>query len=344
MLQQTRVSVVEPRFRSFIERFPTVEALADADLESVLSAWSGLGYYRRARHLHAAAREIARRGGFPSSLAGLRELPGVGDYTAAAVGSIAFGWLEPALDGNVMRVTARWLALDGSPTRAAVREQLRGAAAAFLDRERPGDSNQALMELGATVCTPRAPRCGDCPLRRSCRARELGEPERYPPPRRRRALERHALIAAVVVREDRCLLVRRDEDAELLAGTWEIPWVRADRAQASDALAAHYGGEFELHERCGILRHTITFRELVVEVVRARLTAPPTGEGERARWFAAHELAHVPHSSLVAKILRCAGELDAGAAAGGEDVPADQLVVDFAQPLGDQRGEDLEQA
>src|SRR5436190_8369807 len=216
MLQQTQVAVVREPFARFMARFPTVEELARAPAEAVLASWSGHGYYRRARNLHAAARAIVAAGGFPRSLVGLRALPGIGDYTAAAVGSIAFDLVEPVLDGNVLRVLARLGAVDDDTGRAAVRERLRAVGRGLVDPARPGDSNQALMELGATVCTPQKPACPVCPLRSRCAASAAGEPERYPAPRARRATERHALVAALVERRGRYLFMRRAEDSALL--------------------------------------------------------------------------------------------------------------------------------
>src|SRR4051794_9600327 len=171
MLQQTRVEVVLPYYARFLERFPTVRHLAATPLEDVLALWSGLGYYRRARQLHAAAQRVAAAGGdFPQTLEGLRALPGIGDYTAAAVASIAFGVAAPVLDGNVERVLSRWLAVSENPKESQARRRLLAAAESLLDPRRPGDSNQALMELGATLCTPRKPKCLFCPIAGGCRA------------------------------------------------------------------------------------------------------------------------------------------------------------------------------
>ncbi len=181
MLQQTRVEAARPYFDRFLETFPSVEALAAASEESVLSLWSGLGYYQRARRLHAAARQIvANKGEFPTTTEGWRKLPGVGRYTAAAVASIVFGAREPAIDGNVMRVVARLLVLEEDPKNNAGFQAIETRARDLLDSERPGDSNQAIMELGATICRPRKPLCSTCPLEEGCLATATGEPERYP--------------------------------------------------------------------------------------------------------------------------------------------------------------------
>lgn len=307
MLQQTQVAVVREPFASFMRRFPTVEALAAAPLEDVLAAWSGLGYYRRARNLHSAARAIAAAGEFPRTLSGLCALPGIGEYTAAAVGSIAFDLVEPVLDGNVLRVLARLEATADDTGRTAVRARLRGVARGLVDPIRPGDSNQALMELGATVCTPQKPGCPVCPLKARCAAWASGEPERYPTARTRRATERHGLIAVLVERRGKFLFMLRGEERTLLGGTWEVPWVAAGEPAPEQALAARYGGRFTLGEPCGKVKHTITFRSLAIEVRRGRFTGR-VASGVEAAWLTADELARQPHSSLVKKILRRGAE------------------------------------
>ncbi len=315
MLQQTRVETVVPYYRRFLERFPDVHALAAAPLEEVLARWSGLGYYRRARQLHAAAGRIAREG-FPETAEAWRELPGIGEYTAAAVASIAFGEAAPVLDGNVERVTARLLALDEDPKRAAPRRRLREAAAALLDPERPGDGNQALMELGARICTPRSPECPRCPLGPGCEARRLGEPERFPAPRERRRAVRLRRVVAVVERDGRRLLFRRGAQEELLAGFWELPWTGEGTREgagkgwdngAGDAaalLARRYGGRWRLGERVGEVRHGITHRAFELEVRRAEVEgAGAVAEGREAGWFTPEEIGGLPTSSMVGKVL-----------------------------------------
>jgi A/G-specific adenine glycosylase len=340
MLQQTRVEAVLPYYERFLARFPTVEALAAARLEEVLALWSGLGYYRRARQLHAAAVRIAAGGAFPGTVAGLRALPGVGDYTAAAVASIAFGVQVPVMDGNVERVMARRLAQAGDPKSAGARRQLLVAAAALLEPARPGDSNQALMELGATLCLPARPRCLLCPLRAGCRAALAGEAELYPPPRRKRAPERRQLLVAVVVRGERVLLYRRPAESELLAGTWELPWMELDEASGSSApsptppkevLAAKYGGGWRLGRPVAEVRHGITHRDLRVTVCRAELDwagAAEVSECGASGWFDAAERAALPMSSLVGKVLR------AIAVAGPERSSESVGVVDAVEDEG----------
>ena len=318
MLQQTRVETVLPYYERFLARFPDVHALAAAPLEEVLALWSGLGYYRRARQLHAAAARMAREG-FPETSGGWRELPGIGEYTAAAVASIAFGEAAPVLDGNVERVAARLQALAGDPKRAAPRRHLRAAAAALLDPERPGDSNQALMELGARICTPRSPKCLLCPLETACEGRRTGEPERFPAPRERRRPVRLSRVVAGVEEEDgRRLLFRRGADEELMPGLWELPWTGEGgdgtglggpaRDGAAALLARRYGGRWRLGEPLGTVRHGITHRDFELEVRPGRVEGGcevAEGPGGRAAaWFGPGEIAGLPTSSMVGKVLR----------------------------------------
>lgn len=314
MLQQTRVETVVPYFERFMERFPTAEALAAASVEEPLGLWSGLGYYQRARRLHAAACRIVDLGGeIPRTLEGLLEIPGVGPYTAAAVGSIAFGLVAPVLDGNVERVVGRLLALEVEPKRAQGRAALLEKAGRLLDPSRPGDGNQALMELGATVCSVRSPDCASCPLAGVCAAHASGNPEAYPPPRTRRARERRRIAAAVVRENDRTLLFRRPVEATLLAGMWELPWVEVQAEDRSGegvetALGKRYGGRWRLGESLATTLHAITHRKLTAEAFRAsRQSDADVAEGLEAGWFDREELERLPVSSLVRKILAGAG-------------------------------------
>lgn len=332
MLQQTRVEVAGPYFERFLARFPDVESLAVAELDDVLALWSGLGYYRRARQLHAAARQIAGSGeGFPSTVAGLLELPGVGPYTAAAVASIAFDVAVPAVDGNVERVAARLIALEDDPRTAAGRREITALAGRLVDPRRPGDSNQALMELGATVCTPRRPRCSACPLRDpspspgggdewpGCRTALGDQPHRPTPPRRGRAREhRRRLVALVEDTAGRVLLFRRADSAAVLAGTWELPSVRWPGGSADPPdgeLAARYGGRWQVGGHVATVRHAITFRDLELVVHRADLEGSDVGEVTEATWHHRQELGGLPLSSIVGKVL-------AAVAAGRRPAPA----------------------
>jgi A/G-specific adenine glycosylase len=236
MLQQTRVDAVVPYYRRWLARFPDLRTLADADEDAVLLQWQGLGYYRRARNLQRAAQTVvAEHGGvLPGDARALAGLPGVGPYTAGAVASIAFGEAVPAVDGNVRRVLSRLLdEPDPSPGR------LREVAGAMVDPDRPGDFNQALMELGATVCTPRNPRCSGCPVRAWCAAREAETVEARPAPPRRREVPRLVEAVAVVLRGGgergpSEVLLRRRPRSGLLGGLWECPGIEMGGEEGPD--------------------------------------------------------------------------------------------------------------
>jgi A/G-specific adenine glycosylase len=273
MLQQTRVEVVARRYEEFLTRFPTLADLARATPADVLAAWAGLGYYRRARSLHSAAQQIATRHGgrLPGSAAGLRLLPGFGAYTAGAVASIAFDEAVAAIDGNVERVLSRLLALDSDPSRGGAAAAVRAAAAALLAHARPSVLNQALMELGARVCTPRAPRCGVCPWARSCVARRSGVPETFP---RRPPRPPSIAVAcyAAVLREGDALLWRRRPQSAHNAGLWELPTTAwhagpADPAHAQRTLAElsrELGARWTVGEPLATIYHSITRHRVTV--------------------------------------------------------------------------------
>ncbi len=299
MCQQTRVDTVLPYFAAFMKSFPTVEALAAAPTERVLERWSGLGYYRRARNLQAAAQAVVANGGFPKNLEGLLALPGVGPYTAGAIGSIALGIDAPVVDGNVERVLSRLHAVE-SPVKAWLWE----TAARNLPKGEAGDYNQALMELGAMVCAPRAPKCGVCPLRADCAG--VGEPERYPAAKIKKAVPRSRAVAAWIVRDGRLLLARRPE-AGLLGGLWELPGgtlAGADAASLSDVLLARVGARIEALAELGVIAHTFSHLHLETTVVAAHLLgeARPVDYPE-VRWVPFAEVDGMALSSLARKTL-----------------------------------------
>ena len=272
MLQQTRVAAVLLHYEKFLRRFPTVRKLADARESAVLAEWSGLGYYRRARNLHAAAKIIARqcRGTFPQTAEPWRELPGIGRYTAAAIASIAFNQPVAVLDGNVERVLHRLL---GGRRQKAT---LWSAAEGLLDRLRPGDFNQAMMELGATVCLPAEPRCSNCPIRTFCRTRGQGGTKN-------RKLGRHKREVAYSLarRSGSVLLVQRSKNHRLMPGMWELPEV------------VRGPGEKRLFS----LKHSITVTDFTVHVVND----PP---GQDGKWIQTSRLSTLPLTGLTRKILR----------------------------------------
>jgi A/G-specific adenine glycosylase len=237
MLQQTQVATATPYYHAFLERFPTLHALARAPVSDVLHAWAGLGYYRRARHFHEAARIVVRdhAGRVPDDPERFGALPGVGRYTTAAVLSIVFDRSLPVLDGNAARVLSRLFAAPWSVRDPKGAKRLWALAGALVPMRDAGDWNQAVMELGARVCTPRAPRCPECPLRATCRARQLGHVDRYPPVAARRATERVRLAVAVIERGDKTLMTRRE--GPLMAGMWEPPGIElADGSAAGTSL------------------------------------------------------------------------------------------------------------
>jgi A/G-specific adenine glycosylase len=277
MLQQTRVAAVRDHYLRFLQRFPTIRKLAAARQSSVLAAWSGLGYYRRARMLHAAAREVVAEyaGKLPGSAAELRALPGIGRYTAAAIASIAFGEPVAVVDGNVERVLQR---VSGQLTFG---EAIWRKAQELLDPERPGDFNQALMELGATVCLPRQPKCLLCPVADLCATR--GELPIAGKANRQRKREIHYALDR---REDSVFLVQRPPTVTLMPGMWELPEIAATKANARALLT---------------LRHSITVTDYLVRVMPG--PAPRTADG---RQIAKPRLTKLPLTGLTRKILRAA--------------------------------------
>ncbi|HEY6548946.1 MAG TPA: A/G-specific adenine glycosylase [Vicinamibacteria bacterium] len=305
MLQQTTVKTATPYYEAFLERFPTLAALAAANEEEVLARWSGLGYYHRARNLRRAASHIVERhrGRFPKTLEAALAVPGVGLYTASAVLSIAYGTPLPVVDGNVRRVLARLFALRGPEwTRDAAFYNL---ADEVLDKEAPGDWNQAVMELGALVCVPRKPACPACPVRRSCQAFAQGLVLELPEARARRAPQDVTVAAALVEKAGRLLLVRRAED-RLLGRMWEVPQTSLESRGLPDLvpeLRERYGLEVEPGALRVRARHAITFRRIRVEGYSARLRKRPPEDEERYRWTTPQEVKAMPVSSMTRKLV-----------------------------------------
>ena len=291
MLQQTRVVAVIEHYHEFLRRFPTVEKLAAAREASVLAAWSGLGYYRRARMLHAAAKVVVRElnGKFPTSAKSLLALPGIGRYTAAAIASIAFDEPIAVVDGNVERVLQR------TSGRSLTGEKMWSAAEDLLDRSRPGDFNQAIMELGATVCTPRAPACLMCPVIDLCATRGENTKTGKTTPQKKREI--HYALSQTEATQDSCrdtspgkiFLVQRPRDASLMAGMWELPEIPPPHTRAKPALT---------------VRHSITVTDYKVQVWSS--SAPNLTAGT---WIPLHRLSKLALTGLARKILRKTGLL-----------------------------------
>lgn len=305
MLQQTQVDRVRPRFEAFIESFPNLATLAAAPEEAVLAAWSGLGYYRRARMLHRLARELAAATGtLPRSAAELAELPGVGPYTAAAVASLAFGEAVPVVDGNVQRVASRVLAFAGDPRSAEGREVLLRWLRPLVEEGPPGPVNEALMELGATICRPASPHCGRCPLAIACRAKAEGLQERIPPPRPRRDAQAVKWAAACCVDASGRWLLRQVSEGPILRGLWLPPIAELARREAPEAAARRLvpGELLTPPRRLPSVRHSITHRRITVHPVRLELEAGAAAAAA-GRWVDPASPT-IPTSSLFSKLLR----------------------------------------
>ncbi len=314
MLQQTRVQAVLPFYERFLRLFPNVGRLAAADEQRLLACWSGLGYYSRARNLKKAARMIVREyaGSFPSDLRAALRLPGVGEYTAAAVLSIAYGVPLPVLDGNVARVLARLYALPDDPKTARGKQIRRQWADALLSRRRPGDCNQAFMELGATLCLPRQPRCRECPLRSHCLAFQRNQVEKYPAVRRKsKPVTRRFTTALAFDPAGRVLLVRRPRTAKWMGGFWELPmWEGSSRKgatrQRNRQQSLHRNKEprngIRLGNLLGHVQHTITSNKLHVAVYAARMDRRVVAP--RERWVSLRQMNQLPVTTITRKALR----------------------------------------
>ena len=312
MLQQTQVATATPYWLRWMERFPTVDALAAAPLEAVLAQWQGLGYYARARNLHAAARVVSGElgGRFPETAEGLARLPGVGRYTAGAIASIAFGADTPVVDANVVRVLCRLEGIDDDPKSAAVQARLWQRAGELLPAGRAGDFNQALMELGALVCQPK-PRCEACPWRDNCAAHASGTPDAFPARAARKQFTEHRDVCAVVRRGDAVLLVRRPLDG-LWGGLWEMPRVEANPGEESGTAA-----ERACREVAGVdavagaelvrVRHGVTTRRITLLAVECAVdpgAEPIARTGMDVAWVGPGERKAHPLSSPQAKVWR----------------------------------------
>jgi A/G-specific adenine glycosylase len=285
MLQQTRVQAVIPYYERFLARFPDVRKLAAASESDLLAAWAGLGYYSRARNLHRAAREIVAAGEFPRTYDALLELPGIGDYTAAAIASIAFGAPRAALDGNVARVLARLSAEPGNIKAPAIRRRLQELAGELLNPNQPGMFNQAMMELGATICTPKSPACAACPVAALCEARSAGRQSEIPVLGNRAERRRVYVTVFVVEHRGSVLLRRRDDSERRMAGFWDLP----EQLNGAET------------RKLGTFRHSIVNNDYEFEVRIASLTGTPPDH----RWWPLTQLHSIPLSTTAKKAIAC---------------------------------------
>jgi A/G-specific adenine glycosylase len=288
MLQQTRVATVIPYFERWMARFPTLQALARANEDDVLHAWQGLGYYARARALRSGAQSVVEKHGghMPRDAETLATLPGIGPYTAGAIASIAFGERAPIVDGNVIRVLTRLYALEGNPAKAPLRERIWLLSDSLVPPARAGDFNQSLMELGATVCLPKSPECETCPLAQQCLARGRGWEQRLPELQKRKKPTLVRMVATVVERRGRVLLVKVGDDAPRWAGMWQFPNTeRKAKETAERAVIRSLSGiglDAAGIEPLLLVRHSVTRYRIELEVHRAK--ASGSSRSRAIRW------------------------------------------------------------
>ena len=306
MLQQTRVETVIPYFERWLKRFPSLAHLAAASEQEVLSLWEGLGYYQRARNLHRASQMVMSEygGELPREVKALRRLPGIGRYTAAAIASIAYHQDEPALDGNARRVLARFFAID-QPLRASHTERLlQELASAHLPRGRASEYNQALMDLGATLCTPRKPACPKCPLADHCLAHQRGQEQAIPAAGAKPALPHHTVTAAVIVRDGQVLIAQRPAQG-LLGGLWEFPGGKQQPGEDLETclqreIDEELGVRIAIESLLGMFRHAYTHFRVTLYAFRCTLMdgEPRNLEHAALQWVTLDELARFPMGKL----------------------------------------------
>jgi A/G-specific adenine glycosylase len=311
MLQQTQVNTVIPYFRRFMERFPTAADLAGADIQEVLKLWEGLGYYSRARHLHRAAAVVVSRfdGNVPDDPAAFRSLPGVGDYIAAAVMSIAFGRVIPVVDGNVKRVLARLFEMDTPVNQSSAHKIFQVPARRLICPNQPADFNQAIMELGALICRPKNPQCGKCPLSGLCRAFRHHTITDYPKRLTSRKVPHRHLIIGVICKKEKMLAVQRPSHG-LLGGLWEFPAVPVnaglrDNEAVETRMAAETGLKVTVDRRLARIRHAYTHFTLSADVYLCRYVAGRVRlqSAQSHRWVTLQSLARLPLHKAIHKFL-----------------------------------------
>lgn len=304
MLQQTTVKAVGPYYARFLQRWPTVDALAAADLDDVLRVWAGLGYYARARNLHACAKMVVERHGgrFPNDIDALRALPGIGAYTAAAVAAIAFDFPAVPVDGNVERVVSRLFAVEEELP--AAKPDIMRLATSLLPAHRAGDFAQAFMDLGATICSPKRPACVLCPWSADCIARARGDQETFPRKTAKPEGKLRRGAAFVLVRGDGCVLLRRRPEKGLLASMMEVPgseWAHDfDDSQARRS-APRFGTKVQWRRLPGVVRHVFTHFPLELTVFIAQVLRATTPKG--ARWVKVSDLADEALPNVMRKVL-----------------------------------------
>jgi len=309
MLQQTRVETVIPYFEKWMKLFPDVSALANASEQDVLNAWEGLGYYSRARNLHKAAKIIVEKfnGNLPRDLIDLRSLPGIGRYTVGAIASMAFGMDEPTLDGNLRRVFARLFDVSEFADSPAGEKILWELAAQNMPKGQAGDYNQALMDLGATICVPKNPRCLLCPLMKICESRKNGTQDVRPVLKPKKAVPRHVHVAAVIIQRGRVLLAQRPSKG-LLGGMWEFPNSRVNADPAKELIKvidAAYKLRVEKKDALGVIEHAYTHFKVTVHAFRC--DCDPIPKNKSLKWVRVSELDNYPMGKVDRQIARLIG-------------------------------------
>jgi len=314
MLQQTQVTTVIPYYERFLARFPTVWALAKASLDDLLALWQGLGYYARARNLHAAAKIICEQhdGNIPSRRSDVLSLPGVGAYTAGAILSIAFGQDIPAIDGNVIRVLCRLFDYERDPSKAAGKKAMRCYSQELLPSGKAGDYNQAMMELGARICLPRVPLCDECPLASYCESRALGNQALRPVPQVRRQIPHQRLVAALC-EQDGCLLIVRRVPSGLLGGLWELPGGEVSSEETdAHALSRHLceglGVRLEVGPKESVVKHAYTHFRITVHTYHCAIEGMPatSHQWDDHHWLSPDEMPRYGLTGVTQKILSLA--------------------------------------
>lgn len=309
MLQQTRVETVIPYFERFMARFPTLESLAAAPEEEVLTYWQGLGYYSRARNLQRGVREVVAtyNGKVPTESPEIKGLSGIGDYTAGAILSMAYGQASPAIDGNVLRIFSRLYCLDGDIGSTKTKREVASLVSELISKERPGDFNQALMDLGAGVCVPQKPRCTNCPVTRDCLAWQRNETERFPIKRPKKQPRPVEVAVAVIKDNDRFLLEKRP-DKGLLAGMWQFPAVEQQTDQPLPAALAEKLAAAGVIVQIGAvlsgLTHTFSHIRWMMTVYSCQLLTESSEEEEPLKWVAASEMSQITWAGPHAKIAK----------------------------------------
>lgn len=309
MLQQTRVDTVIPYFHRFLGKFPDVSALADAETEDVLKLWEGLGYYARARNLHRAAKQVMKEwdGSIPDTPEQFRRLPGVGPYIAAAVMSIACGYPIPVVDGNVLRIACRIFALGDDIRQPATRKKVAALLEKEIPGETPGNFNEAMMELGSTICTPASPRCGDCPVRNTCLANRKDLVLELPVRTRKAAIPEHRIVVAVITDSSKCFLIQRRPESGLLGGLWEFP---GGKVKERETLAAalrrecreELGVEVNIGQEITTIRHAYTHFKILLTAFYCTITGGELRSPLPMRWATMENIATLPFPKANHKI------------------------------------------